>query len=125
MAKEEHEKRVRAFYDATVPGHREALRGLQAPHVIYDLPEGMPIGCGHFEASRTCWTGFSPVFMELLTCALSPKSSLRRVKKLSRSDVLKERLAKHQCTSMCLLPTSGQFARAIYNDCVLLPTQRC
>ena len=46
---EENEKRVRAFYEATVPGHREALRGLQAPHVIYDLPEGMPIGCGHFE----------------------------------------------------------------------------
>ena len=46
---EENEKRVRAFYEATIPGHREALRGLQAPHVIYDLPEGMPIGCGHFE----------------------------------------------------------------------------
>jgi ketosteroid isomerase-like protein len=46
---EENEKRVRAFYEATVPGHRESLRGLQAPHVVYDLPEGMPIGCGHFE----------------------------------------------------------------------------
>ena len=46
---EENEKRVRAFYEATVPGHREALRGLQAPHVVYDLPEGMPVGCGHFE----------------------------------------------------------------------------
>ncbi|MGH8653328.1 MAG: nuclear transport factor 2 family protein [Gammaproteobacteria bacterium] len=46
---EEDEKRVRAFYEATVPGHREPLRGLQSPHVVYDLPEGMPIGCGHFE----------------------------------------------------------------------------
>jgi ketosteroid isomerase-like protein len=46
---EENEKRVRAFYEATVPGHRESLRGLQSPHVVYDLPEGMPIGCGHFE----------------------------------------------------------------------------
>ena len=46
---EQNEKRVRAFYEATVPGHRESLRGLQSPHVIYDLPEGMPIGCGHFE----------------------------------------------------------------------------
>src|SRR6266508_4300081 len=46
---EENEKLVRAFYEATVPGHRASLRGLQAPHVIYDLPEGMPIGCGHFE----------------------------------------------------------------------------
>jgi ketosteroid isomerase-like protein len=45
---EENEKRVRAFYEATAPGHRESLRGLQAPHVVYDLPEGMPIGCGHF-----------------------------------------------------------------------------
>jgi ketosteroid isomerase-like protein len=45
----EEEKRVRAFYDATIPGHREALRGLQAPHVVYDLPAGMPVGCGHFE----------------------------------------------------------------------------
>ena len=46
---EENEKLVRAFYEATAPGHRESLRGLQAPHVIYDLPEGMPIGCGHFQ----------------------------------------------------------------------------
>ena len=46
---EENEKRVRAFYDATVPGHREALWSLQAPHVVYDLPAGMPVGGGHFE----------------------------------------------------------------------------
>ena len=49
MIEEENEKRVRAFYEATVPGHRESLRGLQAPHVVYDMPEGMPMGCGHFE----------------------------------------------------------------------------
>ena len=46
---DENEKLVRAFYEATVPGHREALRAIQAPHVVYDLPEGMPFGCGHFE----------------------------------------------------------------------------
>jgi uncharacterized protein len=46
---QQNEKLVRAFYEATVPGHRDALRGIQAPHVIYDLPAGMPIGCGHFE----------------------------------------------------------------------------
>ena len=46
---EQNEKRVRAFYEATVPGHRESLRGIQAPNVIYDLPEGMPVGAGHFE----------------------------------------------------------------------------
>ena len=39
---EENEKPVRAFYEATVLGHRESLRGLQAPHVVYDLPEGFP-----------------------------------------------------------------------------------
>jgi uncharacterized protein len=46
---EDSEKLVRAFYQATIPGHREALRGIQSPRVVYDLPEGMPVGCGHFE----------------------------------------------------------------------------
>ena len=45
----EAEKQVRAFYDHTAPAHREALRGLQAPHVVYDMPEGMPVGAGHYE----------------------------------------------------------------------------
>ena len=45
----ENERLVREFYDATAPGHREATRGLQAPRVVYDLPEGMPVGAGHFE----------------------------------------------------------------------------
>lgn len=63
MTEEENEKRVRAFYEATVPGHREALRGLQSPHVAYDLPEGMPIGCGHFYCLKTCWSAFSPAFI--------------------------------------------------------------
>ena len=47
MSEADNENRVRAFYEATAPGHRESLRGLQAPHVIYDLPLGMPVGCGH------------------------------------------------------------------------------
>src|SRR4026209_1656766 len=46
---EENEKRVREFYEATAPGHRQATRGLQAPSVVYDIPEGMPVGAGHFE----------------------------------------------------------------------------
>lgn len=46
---EENEKRVRAFYAATIPGHREAIRGIQSPHVTYDLPAGLPIAAGHFE----------------------------------------------------------------------------
>lgn len=48
-SEEQNEKRVRAFYAATLPGHREALRGLQSPDVLYDLPEGMPVGGGHFQ----------------------------------------------------------------------------
>src|ERR1051325_3085476 len=46
---EENERRVREFYEATAPGHRQATRGLQAPHVVYEIPEGMPVGAGHFE----------------------------------------------------------------------------
>src|SRR6185503_5092616 len=46
---EENEKLVRTFYEATVPGHRERLWGLQSSHVAYDLQLGMPVGCGHFE----------------------------------------------------------------------------
>ena len=38
---EENEKRVRAFYEATVPGHRESLRGSSA-HVVYDMCKGYP-----------------------------------------------------------------------------------
>ena len=45
----ENEQLVRAFYESTVPGHRERLRAIQSPHVVYDLPEGMPVACGHFE----------------------------------------------------------------------------
>jgi uncharacterized protein len=63
---EDNEKRVRAFYEATVPGHREALRGLQAPHVVYDLPEGMPIGCGHFEGLQDVLERFLTSFYRAL-----------------------------------------------------------
>ena len=59
---EQNENRVRAFYKATVPGHREPLRGLQAPQVVYDLPEGMPIGGGHFEGLEDVLEGFLPEF---------------------------------------------------------------
>jgi uncharacterized protein len=45
----DNEKLVQAFYEATAPGHRARLRALQSPHVVYDMPEGMPIGAGHFE----------------------------------------------------------------------------
>jgi uncharacterized protein len=62
----ENEKRVRAFYEATVPGNRDALRGLQSPHVVYDLPEGMPIGCGHFEGLQDVLERFLTSFYRAL-----------------------------------------------------------
>ena len=46
---EENEKHVRAFYKAMAPGHREPVWSLQAPDVVYDLPEGMPVGAGRFD----------------------------------------------------------------------------
>ena len=66
MIEEENEKRVRAFYEATVPGHRESLRGLQAPHVVYDMPEGMPMGCGHFEGLQDVLDRFLTSFYKAL-----------------------------------------------------------
>ena len=58
----QNEKRVRAFYNATVPGHREPLRSLQDPQVVYDLPEGMPVGGGHFEGLEDVMEGFLSSF---------------------------------------------------------------
>ena len=57
---QENVNRARAFYESTLPGHRQALRGIQAPHVIYDIPEGLPIAAGHFE-------GLQDVFDRFLT----------------------------------------------------------
>lgn len=61
---EQNEKRVRAFYNATAPGYREPLRGLQAPQVIYDLPEGMPTGGGRFEGLEDVLERFLCEFYE-------------------------------------------------------------
>jgi ketosteroid isomerase-like protein len=59
---QDNEKLVRAFYEATVPGHRERLWAIQAPHVVYDMPEGMPIGAGHFEGLQEILEGFLTSF---------------------------------------------------------------
>jgi len=66
MAEEDNEKRVRAFYEATIPGHRESLRGLQAPHVVYDMPTGMPVGCGRFEGLQDVLERFLTSFYRSL-----------------------------------------------------------
>lgn len=57
---EESEKLVRTFYDSTAPGNRERLCAIQAPEVVYDLPEGMPVGAGHFQ-------GFQDIVERFLT----------------------------------------------------------
>ena len=44
----ENERIVRAFYDSTIPGHREGVMALQAPDVVYEVAEGMPTGGGRF-----------------------------------------------------------------------------
>jgi len=38
---EDNERLVRAFYEATVPGHRESLCALQAAHAVHEVPEGV------------------------------------------------------------------------------------
>ena len=41
---EDNEKLVRAFYEATVPGHREPLGGVEAAHVVHEVPQGICTG---------------------------------------------------------------------------------
>ena len=91
---EQNEKRVRAFYEATVPGHREPLRGLQAPQVIYDLPEGMPVGGGHFEGLEDVLERFLANFYGAFDVRFVPKSSSPLASMSSRSVVLQERPEK-------------------------------
>ena len=69
----ENEKRVRAFYDATAPGHRERLRSLQAPSVVYDLPDGMPVGAGHFEGFQDISERFLANFYGALDVRFVPE----------------------------------------------------
>ena len=67
---QENVQRVRSFYEATAPGHREATRGLQASHVVYDLPEGMPVACGHFEGLQDVLERFLTSFYGALDVRL-------------------------------------------------------
>ena len=69
----ENEKRVRAFYDATAPGHRERLRSLQVPNVVYDLPDGMPVGAGHFEGFQDITERFLANFYGALDVRFVPE----------------------------------------------------
>jgi uncharacterized protein len=69
----DHEKRVRAFYDAIIPGHREALFGLQAADVVYELPEGMPTGGGRFEGMLDLLDRFLPSFYAAFDARFLPE----------------------------------------------------
>jgi hypothetical protein len=116
---------VDAFYKATIPGHREALWGIQAPDVVYDLPLGMPIGCGHFVGLKDVLERFLTASTEHLTFTLSPKSSSPRVKTSWRSVVSRVKPEKLPCPSMYHSLTSGQSVRDVSTDCVLSRTLLC
>ena len=74
MAEENpNEKHVRAFYEATAPGHRERLRSLQGSRVVYDLQEGMPVGSGHFEGFQDITEGFLATFYGALDVRFIPE----------------------------------------------------
>jgi ketosteroid isomerase-like protein len=53
---------VRSFYHAIAPGHRERVFSLQASHIVYELPEGMPTGGGRFEGIEDVRDRFLPDF---------------------------------------------------------------
>ena len=46
MTTGQNRKRVQEFYEATAPGHRERLFSLQDAHVVYKMPEGLPVAAG-------------------------------------------------------------------------------
>ncbi len=122
---QENEKRVRAFYEATVPGHREALRGLQAPHVVYDLPEGMPIGCGHFEGLDDVLERFLTGFYRALDVHFVAEEFIAADDTVVALGVSWERLEKRASLSMCLSLTSGPSVRVISNDCAPSRIPQC
>ena len=70
---EESEKIVRAFYDAIVPGHREPLCAIQSPHVMYEVPEGMPTGGGRFAGIKDVLERFLPNFYGALDVRFVPE----------------------------------------------------
>ncbi len=125
MIEEDNEKRVRAFYEATVPGHRESLRGLQSPHVVYDMPEGMPIGCGHFEGLQDVLERFLTSFYGALDVHFIAEEFIAEGEEVVALGRIQGKTRKPACPSICLLPTSGQSATGISNECVLSPTPHC
>ena len=123
MTEEKNEKRVRAFYEAAVPGHRESLRGLQASRVVYDMPEGMPIGCGHFVGLQDVLDRFLTSFYRALDVHFVAEEFIAAGNEVVALGRIQGKT--QACPSICLSLTSGQSVRGISNDCVLSPIRHC
>src|SRR6267143_661836 len=122
---EQNEHRVRAFYKATVPGHREPLRGLQAPQVVYDLQEGMPIGGGHFEGLEDVLERFLTKFYGAFDVRFVAEEFITAGEHVVAIGRIEGKTRKAAVPSMYPSSTSGRSARDIFNDCVVSPTQHC
>lgn len=70
------------------------MRGIQSPHVVYDLPAGMPIACGHFDGLQDVLERFLTNFYLALDVRFIAKNSLQRATKSSRWVVSKEKTRK-------------------------------
>ncbi len=69
----ENERRVRAFYDAIIPGRRENVCSLQATNIVYEVPEGMPTGGGRFEGIPDIPENFLPQFCGAFDVRFTPE----------------------------------------------------
>ena len=101
MSEEENERRVRAFYEATIPGHRESLRGLQSPHVVYDLPKGMPIACGHFEGLQDVLDRFLTSFYTALDVHFVTEEFISAGRRSRCARSYRGKNAKGSCSRRC------------------------
>jgi ketosteroid isomerase-like protein len=72
----DQEKHVHAFYEALAPGHRERLFALQSAHVVYELPEGMPVGAGRFEGMLDLLDRFLPEFYGAFDARFLPEETI-------------------------------------------------
>src|SRR5205823_2469358 len=105
----DNEKRVRAFYDAIVPGHRVRVCSLQSSQVVYELPEGMPTGGGRFEGVPDVPERFLPAFYGAFDVRfVAEESSSRLVSRWSRSVGCREKLGRRVFRSMSPSPTCGR-----------------
>jgi hypothetical protein len=123
---QDNEKLVRAFYEATVPDHRERLWALQAPHVVYKMPEGMPFGCGHFEGLEDILERFLTSFYgaldvrfvaEEFIAARETVVAIGRIEGATRNTRVPVNVA--------FSPTYGRFARDVSNGCGRSPIRLC